>query len=84
MVSAQPSVARQSGRMIYVTRHIETKIFKMPLGARAGEPSPLIETDGDQRDLGVAPNGERIVFVSNRTGAKELWVATATARIRYS
>ena len=75
MVSAQPSVARQSGRMIYVTRQIETKIFKMPLGARAAEPSPLIETDGDQRDLGVSPNGERIAFVSNRTGSKEVWIA---------
>jgi serine/threonine protein kinase len=77
MVSAQPSVARQSGRMIYVTRQIETKIFKLPLGVRAGEPSPLIETDGDQRDLGVAPNGERIAFVSNRTGSKEIWVANS-------
>jgi serine/threonine protein kinase/WD40 repeat protein len=75
MVAAQPSVARQSGRMIYVTRQVETKIFKLPLGARAGEPTALIEADGDQRDLGVAPNGERIVFVSNRTGSKEIWVA---------
>jgi Tol biopolymer transport system component len=75
MVSGLPTVARQSGRMIYVTRHAETKIIKMPLGARAGEPSPLIEADGDQRDLGVAPNGERIAFVSNRTGSKEIWVA---------
>jgi len=63
--------------MIYVTRRIETKIFKMPLGAHPGEPSPLIETDGDQRDLGVAPNGERIAFVSNRTGSKEIWVANS-------
>jgi Tol biopolymer transport system component len=77
MVSLQPTVARQSGRMIYVTRRIETKIFKMPLGAHPGEPSPLIETDGDQRDLGVAPNGERIAFVSNRTGSKEIWVANS-------
>jgi Tol biopolymer transport system component len=77
MVSAQPSVARQSGRMIYVTRQIETKIFKMPLGARAAELSPLIESDGDQRDLGVAPNGGRIAFVSNRTGSKEIWIANS-------
>jgi hypothetical protein len=53
MASVQLSVARQSGRMIYVTRQLETKIFKMPLGARPGAASPLIETDGDQRDLGV-------------------------------
>jgi Tol biopolymer transport system component len=29
----------------------------------------------DQRDLGVAPNGDRIAFVSNRTGSKEIWIA---------
>jgi Tol biopolymer transport system component len=77
MVSTQPTIARQSGRMIYITRQLEAKIFKLPLGARAGEPSPLIETDGDQRDLGVAPNGERIVFVSNRTGSGEIWIANS-------
>jgi Tol biopolymer transport system component len=49
----------------------------MPLDGRAGEPSSLIESDGDQRDLGVAPNGERIVFVSNRTGSKEIWIANS-------
>ena len=77
MVCAEPSVARQSGRMIYVTKQIETKIFKMPLGARGAAPRPLIESDGDQRDLGVSPNGERIAFVSNRTGSKEIWIANS-------
>jgi len=77
MVAGLPTVSRQSGRMIYVTRQFETKIFKMALGARPGEPSPLIETDGEQRDLGVAPNGDRIVFVSNRTGSKEIWIANS-------
>lgn len=74
-VSTEPTVARQSARMIYASRQIETKVFKMPLDGRPGEASPLIESDGDQRDLGVAPNGERIVFVSNRTGSKEIWIA---------
>jgi serine/threonine protein kinase len=78
MVSTQPSVARQSGRMVYVNRQFETKIFKIPLGPRGGgEALPLIETEGDQRDLGVAPDGSRIVFVSNRTGSKEIWIANS-------
>ena len=77
MASTQPSVARQSGRMIYVTRRMETKIYKMPLAAHPGDPAPLIETDGDQRDLGVSPNGQRIAFVSNRTGTKEVWIANS-------
>src|SRR5204862_7041022 len=54
----------------------EIKLFKMPLGPRgAGEAVPLIESEGDQRDLGVAPDGSRIAFVSNRTGSKEVWIA---------
>ena len=48
MVSTEPSVARQSARMIYASRQIETKILKLPLDGRAGEPSSLIEADGDQ------------------------------------
>ena len=76
MIAIQPTIARQSGRMIYSSRQSETKIFKLPLGPRgAGEPQPLVETEGEQRDLGVAPDASRIVFVSNRTGSKELWIA---------
>jgi len=77
MSSLQPSIARQSGRMVYVNRELETKILKMPLGGHGGEPRPLVESEGDQRDLGVAPNGSRIVFVSNRTGSNEIWIANS-------
>ena len=78
MSSIQPTVARKSGRMIYVNGQIETKLFKMPLGpSGAGEAQPVIETYGDQRDLGVAPDGSRIAFVSNRTGSKEIWIANS-------
>jgi hypothetical protein len=74
----EPTIARQSGRMIYVKRQIETRIFKMPVGPRgAAEPRPLVETEGDQRDLGVSPAGSLIAFTSNRTGTKEIWIANS-------
>src|ERR1051326_5014113 len=64
--------------MIYVNGQIETKLFKMPLGpSGAGEAQPVIETYGDQRDLGVSLDGSRISFVSNRTGSKEIWIANS-------
>jgi Tol biopolymer transport system component len=75
MSSIQPSIARQAGRMVYVNREIETKVFKMPLEGHRGETRSLIEGEGDQRDLGVAPDGSRIAFVSNRTGSNEIWIA---------
>jgi Tol biopolymer transport system component len=77
MSSMQPSIARQSGRMVYINREIETKIFKMPLEGHGGETRSLIEGVGDQRDLGVAPDGSRISFVSNRTGSNEIWIANS-------
>jgi eukaryotic-like serine/threonine-protein kinase len=76
--SDDPTIARQSGRMIYLKRERETKIFKIPLGPRgASEPLPLVEAEGDQRDLGVAPDGSHIAFTSNRTGSKEIWIANS-------
>src|ERR1051326_5774523 len=49
MAAAQPTIARQSGRMVYINGQRETKIYKMPLSPNgAGEPRPLIESEGDQ------------------------------------
>ena len=77
-ISGEPTVARQAGRMVYVTGHFETKIFKIPLGARAAaEPLPLVDTLGDHRNLSVSPDGSHIAFTSNRTGSTELWIANA-------
>jgi dipeptidyl aminopeptidase/acylaminoacyl peptidase len=84
MVSAQPTIARQSGRMIYITRQLEAKIFELPLGARAGEPSPLIETDGDQRDLGVAPTASASCSSAIARAPGRSGLPTATARTRRS
>ena len=77
MISGEPTIARQTGRLVYVAGQYETKIFKMPLGSKAGNPRPLVEAIGDHRDLAVSPDGSHIVFASNRTGSKELWTANA-------
>jgi Tol biopolymer transport system component len=78
MVAGQPATARESGRMIFVSGHFETKIFKLPLATgKAGDPKPVVEALGDHRDLAVSADGSRIVFVSTRTGSKEVWIANA-------
>jgi Tol biopolymer transport system component len=78
MISGEPTVARQSGRMVYVSGQYETKIFKMPLGAHGGsEPSPLVDAIGDHRDMSASQDGAHIAFTSNRTGSKEIWTANA-------
>jgi Tol biopolymer transport system component len=63
--------------MAYVSDNGETKIFKLDLSARDAQPQPLVETIGYQSDLGVSADGSRIAFASNRTGAREIWVANA-------
>lgn len=78
MIAGEPATARQSGSMVFVNGYYETKIFKLPLTeGKPGAPQPLIEALGDHRDLGVSPDGSRVVFVSTRTGSKEIWMANA-------
>jgi serine/threonine protein kinase/Tol biopolymer transport system component len=78
LISGDPTIARQSGRMVYVSGQNETKIFKTQVGSpKAEEPQPIVEAIGIHRDLGVSRDGSRIAFVSTRTGSKELWVANA-------
>jgi Tol biopolymer transport system component len=79
-IAGEPTVARQTGRMIYVSGQYETKIFKLPLSPKPGEPQPLVEAIGDHRDMSVSPDGRHIAFTSNRTGSKEIWTAEADGR----
>ena len=78
MLAGDPTIARQTGRMVFVSGYYETKLFKLPIADRkAGPPEPIIEALGDHRDLSVSPDGSRLAFVSTRTGAKEIWIAKA-------
>ena len=77
-ISGEPTVAPQAGRMVYVSGHSETKIFKVPLGTRAPEtPLPLVDALGNHSDLSVSPDGSHIAFTGSRTGSKEIWIANA-------
>ena len=77
-IAGHPSVARQSGRLAYVSLEEETKIFKAALGGREAQaPQPLVQAIGYHGDVAVSLDGSRIAFASNRTGTKEIWVANA-------
>jgi len=78
MISAEPTVARQTGSVVSVAGQYATKIFKMPLNPHgAGDPQVLVDAIGDHRDLAVSSDGSHIAFTSNRTGSKEIWTANA-------
>lgn len=75
---SQPVFARQGGWLAYARAQYDVNIWRLSIRGE-GEPSPQrviasTRIDGDPR---VAPDGERIAFISDRNGACGLWVAKA-------
>jgi eukaryotic-like serine/threonine-protein kinase len=72
-----PAVSRHGNRMAYVVDRDDSNIWSVEMrepGVEPGAPAPLISST--QRD-GVScysPDGQRIAFASDRTGAIEVWV----------
>jgi Tol biopolymer transport system component len=76
VIAGNPTVARQTGRIVYVSGQFQTKIFKVALGSKgASDPLPVVDAIGLHSDLSVSPDGAHLVFASNRTGSKEIWTA---------
>lgn len=83
----QPSVARlqsgSKGRLAYVSYSSDSNIYGVPgPGAQDAEPSaqeivPKLIVGSSRYDTAprFSPSGERIAFVSDRSGHSELWVA---------
>ena len=78
-----PSVAGDGRRIGYEQWTDETNVYRLALtdGTPAGEPraaaEPVRVLGSTRWDWGaeIAPGGDRVVFVSDRSGASELWVA---------
>lgn len=77
-----PSFARRSNRLILVEEHLDTDILNIPLNAGFPPTSTAApqrwasSTRFDQRP-DFSPDGTKVVFVSARAGASDLWLASA-------
>ena len=75
-----PSVAAQTGDLVYEELTYEKDIWQIDLGASAeGAPPqrPIITSTRWDCEAYYSPDGERLVFTSSRSGALELWLSTA-------
>ncbi len=71
----QLSVAPRSNRMVYLQTSRDTDIFRVGGPGWPAEITRLISSTREEFAAQYSSDGRKIVFVSNRTGPEEIWVA---------
>ena len=71
----QLAVAPRSNRMVYLQTSHDTDIFRMGGPGRSPEVTRLISSTREEFAAHYSADGRKIVFVSDRTGSEEIWVA---------
>ena len=78
--ASAPAVSRQGNRLVYVANRTDFNIWRVDLrspGQNPGIPARLIASTWQDRDPAYSPDGKRIAFMSNRSGACEIWVCAS-------
>ncbi len=76
----QPTVSRDGDRLVFRTFRDKVDIWAVTLDeakAPVSEPLEVAESARSERQPAVSPNGDRIAFLSDRTGAIQLWSSTS-------
>jgi Tol biopolymer transport system component/predicted Ser/Thr protein kinase len=74
----QPAVSRLGSRLAYVARRFDSNIWRVDLaeaGQKPGIPTKFISSTKPEYCPAYSPDGKRIAFVSERSGAPEVWVS---------
>jgi eukaryotic-like serine/threonine-protein kinase len=66
-------------RLVYAMRHQRVNLWRTMLDGRAADPTRILASTRRESAPAYSPDGRRIAFISNRTGADELWVSDAEA-----
>ena len=72
-----PALSRDGRRLAYTQADTNTNIWRYEVPRSKGQSAPptkLIASAGDNFDPQFSPDGKRIVFVSDRSGSREIWV----------
>ncbi len=77
MVTSQtavyPAISRQGTRLAYTEEFNDSNIY-LYAGPRFAASSALAHSTREDHSPQFSPDGERVVFVSRRTGSDEIWV----------
>jgi len=69
------SAAAHSNEIAYAESYRNSNIWRTNLAARGGAPEMLIGSSRSNYSAQYSPDGAQIVFISDRTGGSEIWVA---------
>lgn len=75
-----PAISRQGARLAYVYRRVDRNIWRAPgpnSAAKDRAPVKLIASTREEVSPQYSPDGKRIVFVSDRSGSREIWVCAS-------
>jgi len=70
-----PSYNPFVGRLVYQREWLDMNILRASLGSPNASPEPIVTSSHLDMSLDVAPDGQRIVFASSRTGQMGIWRA---------
>lgn len=69
-----PDAARATSTVVYEIPLTSNKLVEVAIGSEASEPVPLVPSTGSDRAPALSPDGEHMVFVSDRSGSQQLWL----------
>lgn len=76
----QPNVSNLAGTLAYSRRFWTTAIWKLPIDEQGTASAPavkLVASTRQESEPAFSSDGQRIAFISNRTGHNEVWIANA-------
>lgn len=74
-----PAISRQGNRVAFARETTDNNIWRASTGGETGKSSavPLIASTRSDQVGRYSPDGKQIVFVSDRSGQSEIWLANA-------
>lgn len=72
------AISQKGDRLAYTRSIVDTNIWRYPMPGKSAsgtEPVRLISSTRHEQGPKYSPDGQRIVFSSNRTGTQEIWVS---------